>query len=258
MIRIVFTFLMIVVFLQLYVFLPEGVIRGRVFDSVTGNGLQGASIIFKSNSGIVAGINGTFFLKTNPGNISVTFNHIGYKTVTRMVKLADNDTVFLNIGLETDIAEIDPVVVSAGRIEQRISELSVSMMLIKPDAINKNHITDTKELLTKTSGIEVMDGQASVRGGSGFSYGAGSRVLALIDGLPVMAADAGNIKWSYLPLENISQIEIIKGASSVAYGSSALNGVINFRTADATAKPVTNFYAESGIYGSPSNKNWKW
>ena len=103
-----------------------------------------------------------------------------------------------------------------------------------------------------------MDGQASIRGGSGFSYGAGSRVLALIDGLPMISPDAGNIKWQFLPLENISQVEIIKGASSVLYGSSALNGIINFRTADATSTPNTQFFAETGIFGNPQNINWKW
>ena len=104
----------------------------------------------------------------------------------------------------------------------------------------------------------MLDGQASIRGGSGFSYGAGSRVLALIDGLPVLSPDAGNIKWQFLPLENISQIEVIKGASSVLYGSSALNGIINFRTADPGQTPVTKFFLETGIFGNPSRQEWKW
>ena len=83
-------------------------------------------------------------------------------------------------------------------------------------------------------------------------------MLALIDGLPVISPDAGNIKWQFLPLENISQVEIIKGASSVLYGSSALNGIINFRTADASNIPATSFFAETGFYGNPKNMNWKW
>ena len=83
-------------------------------------------------------------------------------------------------------------------------------------------------------------------------------MLALIDGLPMMSADAGNIKWHFLPLENLSQVEIIKGASSVLYGSSALNGVINFRTADASNVPVTQFYAETGLFGAPATEEWKW
>ena len=160
--------------------------------------------------------------------------------------------------MEMKIREIDQIVVSANRTEQKVAELTVSMDIIKSSFLSDNHITDAQEIINKTPGIEVMDGQASIRGGSGFSYGAGSRVMALIDGLPMISADAGNIKWQFLPLENISQIEIIKGASSVLYGSSALNGIINFRTADAGNIPVTQFFAETGIYDKPKNKNWVW
>ncbi|NQU87584.1 MAG: TonB-dependent receptor [Mariniphaga sp.] len=237
---------------------PEVVIKGRVFDQATGNGLPGTSITYKTNQGTTAGENGNYLLKITPGNNTLIFQYIGFKTTSRTLKLFANDTLVLDIGLEYEAAFLEQVVVSAGRVEQKISELTVSMNVISPEIMANNHITDTKELINKTSGIEVLDGQASIRGGSGFSYGAGSRVLALLDGLPVMAADAGNIRWGFLPLENISQIEIIKGASSVAYGSSALNGVINFRTADASDKPVTKFFIESGIFDLPSNNNWKW
>ncbi len=236
----------------------QGVIQGKVFDGSTGNPLQGANVILKRNLGTITGSDGFYRVSVPPGNITLSFQYTGYATVTRTLRVADHDTLLLDTGMEDEVSEIDQVVVSAGRIEQRIAELSVSMSLIKPSALAQNHITDTKELINKTSGIEVLDGQASIRGGSGFSYGAGSRVLAMIDGLPVMAADAGNVRWQFLPLENVSQIEIIKGAASVAYGSSALNGVINFRTADAGVKPVTCFYAESGIYDSPRNDHWKW
>src|SRR5665647_1586204 len=143
-------------------------------------------------------------------------------------------------------------------MEQKRSELTVSMDVIKSESLYRAHITDAQELITKTQGIEVLDGQASIRGGSGFSYGVGSRVLALIDGLPVLSPDAGNIKWQFLPLENIAQVEIIKGASSVLYGSSALNGIINFRTADASNIPSTQAFVETRIYGKPKNKNWVW
>ena len=237
---------------------PDGVLRGKVSEKSTGAGLQGANIIVRRNQGTISGADGNYILKLPSGNITVTWQFIGFKPETRTLELAPGDTVEVNIALEYDVAELDQVVVSASRIEQKISELTVSLSLIKPEFLSGGHITDAQELMNKTSGIEVLDGQASIRGGSGFSYGAGSRVLALIDGLPVMSADAGNIRWQFLPLDNISQVEIIKGASSVAYGSSALNGIINFRTADATVDPVTRFYAEAGVYGQPSNKDWKW
>ncbi len=237
---------------------PEGIIRGRVYDLATGAGLPGANVILRRNQGTIAGVNGNYLLKMPSGSFSVTCQYVGYKPVTETITLSGNDTVEVNFGMEYDISEIDQVVVSANRIEQKISELTLSLSLIKPEFLANSHISDAQELINKTPGIEVLDGQASIRGGSGFSYGAGSRVLALVDGLPIMSADAGNIRWQFLPLDNISQIEIIKGASSVSYGSSALNGIINFRTADASINPVTKFYLETGVFGKPSNKNMTW
>lgn len=237
---------------------PDGIIRGRVFDKSSGLGLSGATIILQHKSGTITNEDGWFELQKLSGKISLTFQYIGYKSAIRNVQLLNNDTITLEIGMENEVAEIDQVVISASRNEQRIAELTISMSLVKPEYMANSHISDAQELINKTSGIEVLDGQASIRGGSGFSYGAGSRVLALVDGLPIMTADAGNIRWQFLPLDNISQIEIIKGASSVIYGSSALNGIINFRTADASIHPETKFYVETGIFDRPSNKDWLW
>lgn len=236
-----------------------GIISGNVYDNLTREPLAGATVIYGLKSGTSTDKNGYFIFRSNPGNIQISFQYIGYKSFTKTVNLNINDSLVLDIGLDRLVMEIDQLVISAGKLEQKISELTVSVSIIKPEMLTENHITDAQELINKTSGIEVIDGQASVRGGSGFSYGAGSRVLALIDGLPVLSADAGNIKWQFLPLDNLSQVEIIKGASSVLYGSSALNGIINFRTADASPdKAITKFFIESGIFGKPRQKNWIW
>ncbi len=238
--------------------LPPGIIRGKVFDSNTLEPLPGVSILYKRNQGTTTDANGNYIIRIQPGNITIHFQHIGYETIIKSLTINSNDTIELNIGLELHSTEINQLVISASKVEQKISELTVSISVIEPKLLSSNHITDATELINKTSGVEVIDGQASIRGGSGFSYGAGSRVLMLIDGLPVLSADAGDIKWYSLPLENISQIEIIKGASSVLYGSSALNGVINFRTADAKDKPDTKFFVETGIFDKPQQKKWVW
>ena len=236
----------------------DGIVKGKVSDKNTGEPLPGVYVIYGKNLGTTTVGDGSYTLKTSPGRLKITFQFVGYESVTREIIVNDNETTELDIGLEMNIREIDQVVVSANRLEQRIAELSVSMDIIKTSFLTENHITDAQELINKNPGIEVLDGQASIRGGSGYAYGAGSRVLALIDGLPFISADAGNIKWQFLPLENLSQVEIIKGASSVLYGSSALNGVINFRTAEATNTPVTQFYTEAGIFGKPKNRDWVW
>jgi outer membrane cobalamin receptor len=253
-------YILIIVFLSssFSVISAQGLVKGKVSDSNTLEPLYGVYIIFGNNQVTTTGTDGRYSISPGTGKSDITFRFIGYKSVTRSIDIVSKDTVELNISLEMDLKEIGQIVVSANRTEQKIAELTVSMDVLKSNDFLKTHITDPQELITRTSGIEVLDGQASIRGGSGFSYGTGSRVLALIDGLPVISPDAGSIRWEFLPLENISQVEIIKGASSVLYGSSALNGVINFRTADATAVPNTQFFAEGGIYGNPRNMNWKW
>ncbi len=256
--RFIIAYLLLFLLTPLYGTGNESTIRGRISDKNTGEPLPGAYIIYGKNLGTVSNDDGSYIISTQPGRVRLSFQLIGYKTITREINLSDGENAELNIELEVKISEIDQIVVSASRTEQKIAELSVSMDIIKSSFLSANHISDAQELINKTPGIEVLDGQASIRGGSGFSYGVGSRVLALIDGLPVASADAGNVKWQFLPLENISQIEIIKGASSVLYGSSALNGVINFRSADASNLPQTRFYTEAGVYGKPVNRNWIW
>jgi iron complex outermembrane receptor protein len=237
---------------------PQSAVKGRVYDRNTLENLHGVYVIYEKNKGTITDIDGTYFFISNLRHTDITYQFIGYKPYTVALDLIPDDTVEMDIGLELEIKEIGQIVVSANKTEQKVAELTVSMDILKQTDFTKNHITDPEELVNKTSGIEILDGQASIRGGTGFSYGAGSRVLALIDGLPVLSPDAGNIKWQFLPLENISQIEIIKGASSVLYGSQALNGVINFRTADASETPQTRFFAETGIYDRPRNRNWIW
>ena len=72
----------------------------------------------------------------------------------------------------------------------------------------------------------------------------------MVDGMPMLDGDANDIKLGSIPLENISQIEILKGASSVLYGSSALNGVINIRTQYPKDKPITKINISNGFYMS--------
>ena len=234
------------------------VVRGSVIDKNTEEPLSGVHVSFGEHQGTTTDRNGFFHIIADAGNFEITFRFIGYQSITKIILLRQNDSVLLNMALIPIENKLDEIVVSANKLEQRIADLTVSMSVIKPNAIIKNHIIQAEEIINQSPGIEVMDGQASIRGGSGYSYGAGSRVLALIDGLPVLSADAGNIRWQFLPLENLSQIEIIKGASSVLYGSSALNGVINFRTSDAGIKPITKFSVLTGIFDNPKQINWKW
>jgi iron complex outermembrane receptor protein len=209
----------------------DAYLKGKVSDVKSKETIVGASVIVDNNTGTVTDVNGNYFFKTTVGKHKVEFKSLEFKSQVKMIELKANDTLSTDIILESDAKQLGIVVVSAGKFEQNLSEVTVSMEVLKPSLIENKSIQSVETAIDQVPGVNVIDGQANIRGGSGFSYGAGSRVLVMVDEMPMLTADAGDVKWSFLPIENCEQIEVIKGASSALFGSSAMNGVINFRTA---------------------------
>src|SRR4030095_15001099 len=225
-------FLLVALFIGFTASAQEGaVLMGLVRDAVTKEALPGVNVVINGISGTVTDSSGMYRLNLIPGKVGVSFRFIGYATQEKQLDLKPKEARILNIDLSESTTTLNTVVVSAGKFEQKLEEVTVSMEVIKLALIENTNATSMDVAMEQVPGVTVIDGQANIRGGSGYSYGAGSRVLLLVDDLPMLAADAGDIKWSFLPVENIAQVEVIKGASSALFGSSAMNGVINVRTA---------------------------
>jgi len=233
-------------------------VKGKITDSKTKETIVGANVVLNATSGSATDIDGNYFLTVPAGKNKIEYKMVGYKTQTKNIELNENDTLTNNVVLETDSKQLDVVVVSAGRYEQKLGEVTVSMEVIKPSLIENKNVSNVQGVLDQVPGVNIIDEQANIRGGSGFSYGAGSRVLMLVDEMPMLTADAGDVKWSFLPIENCEQIEVIKGASSALYGSSALNGVINFRTAYPKDEPETKIIFNAGVFDKPKRKELVW
>jgi len=235
----------------------KGLISGFVTDAKNSDTITGAVVSVDSKNAVTSDVHGFYSLELNEGQYLLTCNIVGYKKFSTSVLISANTSTTVNILLEDANTALDEVVVSAGKYEQKLSEVTVSMDIIKTTLIENKNTTSLEYIMNQVPGVTVSDGQASIRGGSGFSYGAGSRVLMLVDEMPMISADAGDIKWNYLPLENLEQVEVIKGASSALFGSSALNGVINLRTAYAKDKPLTKVSVFYGSYDAPRH-TYKW
>ncbi|HEY0978160.1 MAG TPA: TonB-dependent receptor [Flavobacteriales bacterium] len=155
-------------------------------------------------------------------------------------------------------SELDMVVVSAGKFDQRVGEVTQSLSVLRPELVRNKNIVALNDALDQVPGVVVVDNDPQIRAGSGFSYGAGSRVMMLVDDLPILSGDIGRPSWTFLPIENLEQVEVIKGASSVLYGSAALSGVINVRTAYPRATPRTRATVFGGFYDTPGHAPAKW
>ena len=81
--------------------------------------------------------------------------------------------------------------------------------------------------------------------------------MVMVDGMP-NERRRGRCGMAIGSMENISQIEVIKGASSVLFGSSALNGTINIRTAYPTSEPLNKLMVNDTVYGKPRRSRLHW
>lgn len=204
-----------------------------------------------STKGVQTDFDGLYTIELPAGSYQIKFSYVGLQDQTISQTISAGGTHTLDVALKANNAVLDVVVVTGSKFEKRASEEVNSIAVIKADLVSNQNATSIERSLEKVPGVDIIDGQANIRGGSGYSYGAGSRVMLLMDDMPVLNADSGYPDWDFLPVENLDQVEIIKGASSALYGSSALNGIINLRTAYPKSTPQTKVSLFGVLYGLP-------
>jgi len=234
------------------------VIKGQITDNVTNQPVIGAYILLISDPsiGTVSDLDGNYSLALNKGKHDILFKFTGMSPDTLSVDLKAGDTLTFNRTLKAvTLQKVDVVV---GKFDKKVEELTYSMEVIKPAIIDNKNTRSIESILDQTPGLNIMDGEPQIRGGSGFTFGVGSKVAVLVDDMPMLSGDAGRPEWGFIAVENIEQIEITKGASSVLSGPSALSGSIHIRTAYPKSKPKTKINLYSGFYSPPTGDSSQW
>jgi len=236
------------------------VFSGRVVDQFTKESLVGANIYLKKDMsiGTVSDFNGYFALTVAPGHHQFVVSFTGMKTQTIDLVVTDAAIPFRIIEMEPFSTQFDEVVVRAGRFDKPLEDQTVSIEVIKPRLIDARNTTSVETILDMVPGLTILDEEPQIRGGSGFTFGVGSKVAVFVDNLPVVAGDAGKPDWSLIPVENIKQIEVVKGASSVLSGSSALSGAIYIRTNYPDIQPKTKIKLYGGWMTAPASPAERW
>lgn len=233
-------------------------LTGKVTDAKTKEALMNATVQTSATNGAVTDLDGNYTLQVPAGANTVEFSFVGYDPVTQKISLKAGETQTLDISLGEKENILAQTVITSSKFARPLSEVTVSMDVIKPSLIANSASASIDKALEKVPGVNIIDGQANIRGGSGWSYGAGSRVLLLVNDMPALAPDAGFTNWNDVPVENIEQVEVVKGAASALYGSSAMNGIINIRTAFAKSTPVTSFATFGTLYDTPRDAAKQW
>ena len=234
-------------------------VKGTVRDE-QGEPLLGASVIYRSDvsKGTIADENGIFFLEVPQGKCKLICRYTGMKSDTISFMLKPGEQKLVDFTLFSYIKEFKQVDVKVGKFDKPIEEQTVTMIVLKPELIENKNTRSIETALDQTPGLNILDGEPQIRGGSGFTFGVGSKVAVIVDDMPMLSGDAGRPEWGFIPVENISQIEVVKGAASVLSGSSALSGSVNIRTAYPTSKPKTKINIYNGLYSAPNQPNANW
>ncbi|HFE52651.1 MAG TPA: TonB-dependent receptor [Bacteroidetes bacterium] len=239
----------------------SGVVAGHVRDAKTGEALPGANVLVVGTPyGASTDLQGMFRIRgLPPGTYTLRALMIGYTPGKRTgVRVSAGDTTRVDFELQPSVVELSPVVVTADKSGTPIEESTTSVSVIGARELEQRAPVRLDKALEIVPGVFFVGNHVNIRACSGYSRGAGTRVLFLVDGVPTMAGDTGEINWDALPVMDIERIEVVKGAASALYGSNALGGVINVITRTPTSRHRTLFRMTAGVYGKPVYPEWRW
>ncbi len=133
---------------------------------------------------------------------------------------------------ELDLLARENLVYSAARYVQTIAETPANVSIISRDDIRRYGYRSVADALKSLPGVYDAASQWPALGVSGLAVPGdfGSRILYLVNGMPIYEPTYGGFFLEYLDIESIERIEFVKGPGSALYGSGAVTGLVNLIT----------------------------
>ncbi|SUZ63404.1 uncharacterized protein METZ01_LOCUS16258 [marine metagenome] len=208
-------------------------VSGSVSDSDNMAGIPGVNVVIEGTSvGTVTDFDGNFVLNSNqapPFNLVISY--VGYSAQTVSVTSSGQDiSVSLSAG-----QNLEEVVISAGRKEQKVLEAPASISVISARTIeNSPNVTDPVRLLANIPGVQIQQQTANtlnveMRAGSGVF---GTSTFLVKDNRYMVTPSAGLFQSYQAGLSNLdlATVEVVRGPAGVLYGPGVTSGVVHFRT----------------------------
>ena len=140
--------------------------------------------------------------------------------------------------VQKQLTNLDPVVITAARLEQQLSEVIPSVSVINREQIEESQALDLAGLLMGEPGFEIGRNGGPGATTSIFLRGMSSVNSAVfIDGVRAPTDRIGFFNFADIPLNIIDRIEIVRGNLGSLYGESAIGGTVNIFTRRNLGKP---------------------
>lgn len=236
-------------------------LEGKIIDKESNSIINSANLkLVNVNTGkvykTVSDISGKFkFENLQEGNYSLIVSFIGYEDFEEDIFIKRGESFNFNVFLDQAVIEIEKINVTSTKTEVTLQQTPSSINIVSSDEIKSKNILTFDNVLEEVQGVTINRSNGinvnslSIRGSSDVAGGGiGNRVLLLLDGRPSLTGDSKGALWSLIPVSIIERTEVVKGAFSSLYGSSAIGGVVNVITKKPTYKPLTSINLNYGFY----------
>ncbi|MDT8367928.1 MAG: TonB-dependent receptor [Longimicrobiales bacterium] len=214
---------------------PEGAIRGTVLEAAGLRPIEGATVhLLPGDRVIGTNADGAFLFEgLQPGSYRIVVRYIGLSEREEEVRVVGGRTTDLEMRLDTEAVLIEPLQVTATRARRGVNEVPAQISVVSRAEIDLVQASKIGDLFAALPGVEVsgvgpFEGLPVIRGLSG------NRVLVLVDGQRLNnsreAINFGGVQPGLVDIDQIEEVEVLRGPSSVLYGSDALGGIVNIIT----------------------------
>lgn len=224
--------------------------------------VEGAVVVF---SPLNVSEKGTVVISNNKGEAWVMGMPLPLIRKISMIGFLDRvDTVITSTTMEEIVLTTVPktmgeVTITGNHIPGYQRDAVVPVQVLKSADIEKRGAVTVKDLLAQELNLRVSY-DPSLGSSLSMQGTGGEHIKILVDGVPVIGRQNGNIDLGQINLSNIDRVEVVRGPMSVLYGTDALGGVINLITKtplkQQLSATVTGFYETTGQYNTDVTVNY--
>jgi len=233
----------------------KGSIEGIVSDARTGEGLPNVTVLVKGTYyGAATDLDGKYHIvNVNPGEYTLTFSIIGYKTVEYTgVKVKAGEKTSINVKMEETVLSLGQEVVIIGEKPLFDIQETQSRRAVTREDIAISTVENVRDVVTQQVGVVQSDNEVHIRGGRSYEN------AYIVDGVSVQDPLAGTGFGLQLSANALQEVEVITGGFNAEYGQ-ATSGVVRVTTRDGGPNFEGNIsYKRDNLYfnrNSSSNFN---
>lgn len=248
-------FLLMAILLHISLFAQADPSDAMLFGDVkvrgTNNHIPYATIFVKGTTmGTVADETGHFKLAHLPeGKQTIVAQFVGYKSEEIEVVMEQGKGRELYFELEEDLFNLEQVVVTGTRTQHYVKSVPVRTEVVTSQALKNKNAWNVFEALEGVPGIRVENQCQACNFTMVRMQGLGSEhTQVLINGQPVYSGLASVYGLEQIGTGDVDRIEVVKGAGSALYGSSAIAGAINIITREPSPVPMVSADIQFGSH----------